>query len=99
MRPGVHRRPPGRLAQPEACFAMAFHARRLRLSGFRRPAGPSDRYRAGDEGAPSDLATEAGDGEPGARPDRVDPRLGEDGRVSGGREPGAMARPPAKPAG
>src|SRR5439155_22891590 len=51
----------------------------------------------GYEGAGADLEREARDGEPGARPDRIDHRLGDSARVSTRREPGAVAWPSREP--
>src|SRR3954469_7099915 len=100
MRDGLHRGAPSRLAQPQACGTMAVNPRKLRLPGVRRSPGSANRYRACDEGAGTDVAAEARDGKPPPRSDRSRSRLGQDPRVSGGRESGTMARslaePPAK---
>ena len=48
--------------------------------------------------ASSRSGRQARDREPGARPDRKRPRLGDGARLSPGREPGTLARPSGKPA-
>jgi hypothetical protein len=51
LRRGIHGCAPRRLAQPQACRAMAGDAWYLRLSGHGRPSGRCDRYRSRHEGA------------------------------------------------
>jgi integrase len=75
MRRILHRRPQGRLAQPEACGAMAVDPRDVCLPGARQLAGAGDRCWSRHEGAGADLDIEAGDRRAGARPRRVGSRL------------------------
>ena len=70
---------------------------KLCLPEIRRFAGAGNRRRAGHAGARADLDPKARNREPGARPDRKHPRLGNGARLSTGRKPGALARASGKP--
>ena len=74
------------------------NAEGIRLPGVRRLARPGNRRRTRHEGDRAALADQVGDGEPGPRQDRERPRLGDGTRLPRRREPGALARPPRKPA-
>jgi hypothetical protein len=60
------------------------HARCRCLPHFRDAAGPGDRYGSRHESDRADMDNQAGDCEPGPRPDRKHPRLGDGARPSAG---------------
>ena len=92
VRRRVHREEPGRLAQREAPAAMGKYPRHLRLPHFGGIARFGDRYRPCCSGARSDLGREAGNREPGARPDRGGARCRDGGGLSARAEPGNVER-------